>query len=164
MSFAVTIKAEDVAKRRIAAGRKMRVKVVKMQRDFGKYGVAYYKQKTMDRGIFAFGKFYRGISYTQSKEYGASVTLVNKAAHAVYVEMGRRAGARMPPVSALIPWVMKKFGVPYKQARGIAFAVAKKIARRGIRARKIMTNENYRKHLASYYTKACRTVLKESIA
>lgn len=160
----VTIKAEDVTKRRIAAAKKLRTKVVRMQRDFGKYGVAYYKQKAMDRGIFAFGKFYRGITYVQSKTYGASVELVNRATHAVFVEYGRRAGARQPPVSALIPWVMKKFGVPYKQARGIAFAVAKKIARRGIKARKIMTNENYRRHLASYYTKACRTVLKESIA
>lgn len=163
MSFGVTIKAEDVAKRRIAAAKKLRTKVVRMQRDFGKYGVAYYKQKTLDRGIFAFGKFYRGISYTQSKQYGASITFINRAAHAVYVEYGRRAGARMPPVSALIPWVMKKFGVPYKRARGIAFAVAKKIARRGIKARKIMTNENYKRHLDATYTKACRQVLKESV-
>ena len=53
--------------------------------------------------------------------------------YAANVELGRRPGARMPPVGALVGWVQRKLGVSAKAARGVAFAVARKIARRGIR-------------------------------
>jgi hypothetical protein len=52
--------------------------------------------------------------------------------YAAPVETG--AAAHMPPVSALVPWVQKKFDVEdEKHALSIAWAVAKKIAKRGTR-------------------------------
>ena len=46
------------------------------------------------------------------------------------VDLGSRP--HFPPVDAIVPWVIKKFGVTDEQtARGIAFAIARKIARRG---------------------------------
>lgn len=45
------------------------------------------------------------------------------------VELGTRP--HFPPVDALIDWVKVKFGVDGVQARGIAFAVARKISVRG---------------------------------
>jgi len=46
------------------------------------------------------------------------------------VELGSRP--HFPPIDALIPWVIKKFGATDEQtARGIAFAIARKISRRG---------------------------------
>jgi hypothetical protein len=46
------------------------------------------------------------------------------------VDLGSRP--HFPPVDALIPWVIKKFGATDEQtARQIAFAIARKIARRG---------------------------------
>ncbi len=47
------------------------------------------------------------------------------------VRGGRRAG-RMPPPSALIPWVIRKLGVSAAMAPSVAFAVARKIGRRGL--------------------------------
>jgi hypothetical protein len=43
---------------------------------------------------------------------------------------GRKPG-KMPPVSALIPWVNAKFGIGGKEAVGIAWAVATKIKNEG---------------------------------
>ena len=62
-------------------------------------------------------------------------SLINVAKHAIYVEGGRRRGARRPPISAIQPWVQRKFGLNKKAAKGVAFAIANKIHRRGIRAK-----------------------------
>ena len=48
------------------------------------------------------------------------------------VREGRRAGARMPPPSALIPWVQMKMGISASEAPRVAFLVARKIGRVGI--------------------------------
>ena len=81
------------------------------------------------------------------------------AGYGRYVEFGRRAGARMPPVDALIGWVRRHWnpafigplrtgqlrprraaapGVSDAQIRGRAFALARAIARRGIPPRPFM--------------------------
>lgn len=53
--------------------------------------------------------------------------------YAAYVEAG--TGPHFPPPSALVGWVKKKFHIGNeKQALSIAFAVARKIARRGTSA------------------------------
>lgn len=62
------------------------------------------------------------------------------AGYGRYVEFGRRPGARMPPVSALIGWVQRHFHAPRQRVtdatlRGEAFALARAISRRGIPAR-----------------------------
>jgi len=50
--------------------------------------------------------------------------------YAAPVETGARP--HMPPPSALLPWVQKKFGLENeKEALSVAFAVARKIAQRG---------------------------------
>jgi len=42
-----------------------------------------------------------------------------------------------PPVAALVPWVTRKFGVSGKEARSVAFLVARSIRRKGgLKARK----------------------------
>lgn len=53
---------------------------------------------------------------------------------AVAVELGTRP--HMPPVQALVPWVIEALGVEPKRARSVAYLVARKIARRGTTAQK----------------------------
>ncbi|WP_076509177.1 hypothetical protein [Pseudacidovorax sp. RU35E] len=48
------------------------------------------------------------------------------------VEFGTRP--HMPPVSALVPWVRAVLGVSAKEELGVAYLVARKIARRGTEA------------------------------
>ena len=53
--------------------------------------------------------------------------------YALTLEEGRTPGSRMPPSSALVPWVTEKLGVngTEKQIAGIAFVVARAIGRQG---------------------------------
>lgn len=46
------------------------------------------------------------------------------------VELGRRPG-KFPPLAPIELWVRRKLGVPDAEARGVAFLVARKIARVG---------------------------------
>lgn len=48
------------------------------------------------------------------------------------MEYGRKPGATMPPPEKLERWVHLKLGVPEEKAHGVAFTVARAIARRGI--------------------------------
>lgn len=51
--------------------------------------------------------------------------------YAFYVEYGRRAG-KFPPVDMIAQWVRKKFRVnDIKEAKGIGFVIARKIAKKG---------------------------------
>lgn len=55
--------------------------------------------------------------------------------YAVPVELGTRP--HRPPIAPLIDWVKAKFGSTDSEARGKAFAVAKKIAKRGTQPKKM---------------------------
>ena len=47
------------------------------------------------------------------------------------VELGRRPGGRMPPVEPIADWAVAQLGIEREEARGVAFAIARKIAREG---------------------------------
>lgn len=54
---------------------------------------------------------------------------------AVFVELGTRA--HMPPIEALVPWVTAVLGITeIKEARQVAFLIARKIARKGTKAQR----------------------------
>lgn len=49
------------------------------------------------------------------------------------IEHGRKAGARMPPPTALSLWVQRVLGITGPQIKRVAFVVARSIGRRGIK-------------------------------
>ena len=51
--------------------------------------------------------------------------------HAIPVELGRRPGQRQPPLDPLQDWAEAKLGVPPEESRGVAYAIARKIAVEG---------------------------------
>jgi hypothetical protein len=58
--------------------------------------------------------------------------LYNSAAYAGVIEYGRRPGQKRPPTKALTAWVLRKGLTRNAQAaKGIAFAIARKIGRDG---------------------------------
>lgn len=60
------------------------------------------------------------------------VELRNEQPHAIVLETGRRAGAKRPPIKALMPWVAAKLGARTRKAQlAAAKALANKIQRRG---------------------------------
>lgn len=94
---------------------------------------------------------------------GPSLTLFNTARHAVFVERGRRAGARMPPVAALRPWVEQVLGVPSDRSQGVAYAVARNISRRGIRARPTLLDPAVQARLVALVPPALRDELVAAV-
>ncbi len=79
-------------------------------------------------------------------------TLYNDAPHAIFVENGRKAGSKFPPLSVIVDWVILKGLVKgtarktrhsastnqLKEAARIAFVIARAIAKRGMRGHHIM--------------------------
>lgn len=56
----------------------------------------------------------------------------------VFVDSGRRAGAKMPPIDAIIKWLRKKNIAPLnKNIRSTAFLIARSIKEQGIAPRPI---------------------------
>ncbi len=61
--------------------------------------------------------------------------LGSPARHVGVLERGRRRGARRPPADALELWVRRKLGITdRKEARGVAFVIARAIGKRGMDA------------------------------
>ena len=63
--------------------------------------------------------------------------VVNPLVYAPVVELGRRPGSRPPPSSVIARWLQRK-GMSGKEAKQLAFVVARAIGRRGIRGKHIL--------------------------
>ena len=63
----------------------------------------------------------------------------NVAPYAGVIEWGRRKGARRPPIEPLVRWAQRKLGLSEKEARGVAFAIATAIKKRGLPAKHVLT-------------------------
>lgn len=83
--------------------------------------------------------------------------LFNTAPHAVYVEGGRRPGAKMPPLDPIRAWVLRH-GMP----ASAAWPVARKIARDGIKARPVLTDPKMQRGIQSALTLAFEAALAEA--
>ena len=59
---------------------------------------------------------------------------VKDKGYASYVEYGRKPG-KMPPPDILEAWAYKKFRLSHKDARSMAWAMARSIAKKGTKAR-----------------------------
>ena len=74
----------------------------------------------------------RGSIAAQSPEISSDIVLGvvgTSMAHAIPVEIGTKP--HFPPIQPLEDWVIHKLGVAEKDAHGVAFLVARKIAARG---------------------------------
>jgi hypothetical protein len=117
--------------------------------NIGKTITEEYKTK-LKKVAYASGKLYNSIDY-KIEIKGDSVTLHFIAEdYYINVENGRRAGSKMPPIREIKKWMLSK-GLPNIE-RG-AFAIARSIAKRGIRPkpelREIRTSiSDYSKELA----------------
>lgn len=78
------------------------------------------------------------------------------------INFGRKTGW-FPPPSALERWVQVKLGVSGKAVKGVAFAVARKISRSGIRGRHFMEKgfEATKGRVYGFFDRALERIAKE---
>ena len=112
--------------------------------------------ETIRRGIYDRGGFMESWS-AKLVEGKSALRVSNRSVHGWNVELGRKPGARQPPVRVggkLHMWVRRRLGISdYKMARKVAFFIARKIARRGIRPRKVLLDPKLQQVLAALILK-----------
>lgn len=103
-------------------------------------GMAYLRMSS--QSIRDMGRFQRGWDSTVER---MQLTFFNREPHSFFVEVGRRAGSRLPPISVIADWAERR-GLP----RGAAFPIARKIAARGIQPRPVLTDPNVQQRLLTF--------------
>lgn len=115
---------------------------MKALNDFGDFIITTYKSQ-LEAEKMNNGELYKKISYSVSTVSSGWVISVSLAEYWKYIENGRRAGAKMPPVSAIENWINVKQIVPHSMTLKsgktviptipqLSFLIARSIGRRGI--------------------------------
>jgi hypothetical protein len=99
--------------------------------------VTVMQRRSEEAGVFNLGTYKRAWRAVPT-ERGAKI--MNDLVYAAVIELGRRAGARMPPSDAIARWAQRKLSLSELEARSVGFVIARAIARRGLPPRYVLTN------------------------
>lgn len=118
----------------------------------------------VNNGAVASGRYLKSWKAKRMTMAGVmGVLIYNSQPYAPNVEYGRFAGRRMPPVSAIRQWLQKKFSLPYRQAKRLAYPVAASIKKHGIPGRKILTAERTADALFFYLEEAVEKAIQRAV-
>ena len=113
--------------------------------DFGKFLVEEYKDKLILEDVNASDSLYNSVTYMIEKNNTTYEVKLNLLHYWKYVERGRRAGAKMPPISAIEKWIEVKPVLPRPMSNGklptnkqLAYLIARKISIDGIAPRPLL--------------------------
>lgn len=123
---------------------------MKALNDFGNFIITNYKSQ-LEAEQMNNGELYRTISYSVSTVNSGWVISVSLADYWKYIENGRRAGAKMPPVSAIENWIKVKQIIPHSMTLKsgktviptipqLSFLIARSIGQRGIPPKPLFKN------------------------
>ena len=123
---------------------------MKALRDFGKFIVTNYKSQ-LEAEHMNNGELYRKISYSVSTVSSGWVISVSLADYWKYIENGRRAGSKMPPLDVIEKWIdvkqIKPHSMTLKSGKTVIptppqlpFLIARSIGRRGIPPKPLFKN------------------------
>lgn len=93
-------------------------------------------ESTREADAFNTGRYLRAWR-SGPTEHGARV--YNGVPYAGVIESGRRRG-KFPPIETIKRWAQRKLGLSRREAERAAFPIARAIARRGLRARHVMSS------------------------
>jgi len=74
----------------------------------------------------------------KARNTSSGADVLNDAGYASIIEHGRRSGSRFPPLGAIEQWARRRLNLNAKEAKAAAFPIARAIAKRGLRGRKIL--------------------------
>ena len=148
---------------------------MKALNDFGNFIITNYKSQ-LEAEQMNNGELYRTISYSVSTVNSGWVISVSLADYWKYIENGRRAGAKMPPVSAIENWINVKQIIPHSMTLKsgktviptvpqLSFLIARKISRDGIRPRPFFKQsfESAKREFLHIIEEAILADIKESL-
>lgn len=106
------------------------------------------------KGIKDLGTYGAGWRYKAAFD---RLYLSNAAAHAIYVERGRRPGSSMPPLAPIRAWALR-----HGMQASAAWPIAKKIAERGIAPRPVLLNPTIMRGIQSTLEVALASALADA--
>ena len=143
--------------------------------EFGQKIVDNYKAE-LEACNYQDGQLYRTLSYSVKTENSSWLISISLEEYWKYIEAGRRAGAKMPPVSAIENWIKVKQILPrpitLKSGKSVvptipqlSFLIARKIGRDGIRPRPFFKQsfEDAKREFLSKIADAVQQDIVESI-
>ena len=143
--------------------------------EFGQKIVDNYKAELEACG-YQDGQLYRTLSYSVKMENSSWLISISLEDYWKYIENGRRAGAKMPPVSAIENWIKVKQIIPHSMTLKsgktviptipqLSFLIARSIGRRGIAPKPLFKNsfEATKKQFIQVIKDAITQDIKESL-
>ena len=123
---------------------------MKALNDFGQKIVENYKAE-LEACNYQDGQLYRTLSYSIKMDNSSWLISISLEEYWKYIEAGRRAGAKMPPVSAIENWIKVKQIIPHSMTLKsgktviptipqLSFLIARSIGRRGIAPKPLFKN------------------------
>lgn len=107
--------------------------------DFGKFLVEEYKDNLILEDVNASDNLYNSVTYMVERNDKTFEVKLSLADYWVFVEKGKRAGGKFPPVSAIERWIEVKPVLPRPMSNGklptnkqLAYLIGRKIAIEGI--------------------------------
>ena len=122
---------------------------------------------------YASGKLYKTIDYTITSQNDSYLVTINLEDYWKFIEKGRRAGAKMPPVSAIENWIKVRKIIPRPVAlksgkqrvptvQQLAYVIARSISRKGIAPRPFMS-ESVNQTIEDFKSKLSAAVREDVI-
>ena len=123
---------------------------MKALNDFGNFIITTYKSQ-LEAEQMNNGELYRTISYSVSTVSSGWVISVSLADYWKYIENGRRAGAKMPPLEVIEKWIdvkqIKPHAMTLKSGKTVIptppqlpFLIARSIGKKGIPPKPLFKN------------------------
>lgn len=110
---------------------------------YGQRLIDKYRDNLKEGDSFATGNLYNNLSYEVKILETRFEVVISLEDYWRYVEDGRRAGGKMPPITAIENWIKAKPVIPRMDSRGrtptvrqLAFLIARSISIKGIEPKK----------------------------
>lgn len=141
MALVIQVKLDEVAGLMAKLGSRATQAVQRASHSIAMRALTVVQEETVSKGAFNYGT-YRASWFATPTQRGSKtgVLVGNKAPYAGVVEYGRRKGSKQPPREPIARWAQRKFGIPYPEAKRIAFAIARSISKKGIPGRFVLTS------------------------
>lgn len=124
----------------------------------GKISLQQYKEN-IKRGAYATGTLFNNVKYRLDiTDTSIKLSFIDLPDYYIYVENGRLAGGKFPPLSAIKKWMISK-NIPDKN--GASFLIARSIAENGIKPKPYL--RNIKLQIKENYTDDIRKAIEEDV-